>query len=83
MQVKVTWVTDVDDDVLGEILTYLDGQGPSPVDWVSQGLHAGAKPLVLSGQFPGEGVIEILVEGPDEWRASHDPQARGDSDTTT
>lgn len=69
MRVTVSWWTDDPQEVIDYALTYLDEHGPSPVDWVSQGLHAGAQRLdiVTGPQGLGGRGFEILIEGPERW----------------
>jgi hypothetical protein len=71
MKVTVTWVTEDSEEVLAEALTYLDEHYVSPVDWVSQGLHVGAVRIDIETKQRGKG-FEILVEGPEKWRAAND-----------
>ena len=84
MKVTVSWVTDDNEEAVEEMLNYLDLYGPNPVDWVSEGLHAGAKRIdfsIATGLArQGSRGFEILVEGPGEWRASHDTRTRGPAD---
>lgn len=81
MQVSVLWVTDDDDETVAAAMKYLDEHGPSPVDWVSNALQAGAIRVAFSLastlQAKGGRGFDILVDGPDEWRASHDVPTGG------
>lgn len=78
MLVTVSWVTSDPQEAVDHAMRYLDENCPSPVDWVSQGLHAGARTLSIptagrglnGADAPGGEGFEILIEGPGEWRAS-------------
>lgn len=82
MKVTVTWFTSDPDDAVEYAMAYLDEHAPAPVDWVSQAIHAGATPIeIVSDHFYGRG-FEILVEGPEKWRATNGIRGEEVSDST-
>ena len=77
MEVTVRWVTRDSAEVVKRVFEALDASGfVGPAEWVSESIHAGAKPFDRAQLSISDGDFEVLVEGPARWSDVFGPSNR-------